>query len=130
MIDLITEADIPELLEICRAGHKESRYSGFRFSPEKVEKTFREAIHNPDMMAVKCIMKGEIGGFFVGSQSAMEFSDDPMGVETSFLVRPEHRGSRCALLLVWAFLDWCEGRSMPCFVAIHYAADNEKTYRF
>jgi len=130
MIDLITGADIPELVEMCRVGHKESRYSGFAFSADKVAGTFRESVGRDDRMAVKCSLNGKIAGFFVGSLSAMEFSDDPMGVETSFLVAPEHRGTRCAFLLVWAFLDWCDERNLPCFVAIHYARDNEKTYRF
>ena len=130
MIEAITEADIPALVEICRVGHQESRYSGFPFAPDKVARTFGEAARNPAMIAVKCVVKGEIGGFFVGAESAMEFSNQPIGVETSFLVKPAHRGSRCALLLVWAFRDWCDARKMPCFVAIHYAMDNEKTYRF
>ena len=81
-------------------------------------------------MAVKAVIGSSIAGFFLAGISGLVFTSQPIGRETSFYVRPESRGTRAAYLLVWAFMDWCAERDVPCLVTIHFGHDNEKAYRF
>lgn len=124
----IDALDIPELVELGRRAHAESHYArSFPFSEQMAFSIFSEGMKQ---LAVKCMTGGEIAGFFVGGITTMEFSSKPIGMENSFYVRPESRGTKCGCVLVKAFLDWCEAQGIPAFVAIHYGADNAKTYRF
>lgn len=122
-IEPITLSDIPELVEMTRQAHAESKYSYLPFSEQSVIESFTSHINGG--LAVK-VMTDKIAGFFAGAASAMVFSATPISVETSYYVRPEYRGTRCFYLLIKAFMDWSGDK--PQFMMPHFAHDNSKTY--
>jgi len=126
-IEAIQPQDIPELVEMARQAHQESKYRHLPFSPKSVEQTFVEHCNSPNHIAVK-VVSDSIAGFFLGCMAGMVFTDTPIGMETSYYVRPEYRGSRCFLLLIRAFQAWCKEKSLTPFLLPHFAEDNSKTF--
>jgi GNAT superfamily N-acetyltransferase len=128
-LDKIATQDIDELVEMAREAHAESKYSHYPFCQDTVRETFARHLQS-GFMAVKCGKGDHIDGFFLACITGLVFTAQRIGRETSFWVRPEARGTRCAMLLVWAFLDWCDLQGLPAMTTIHFGKDNERTYRF
>lgn len=121
-LERIAPQDIPELAEMARAAHKESKYNHLPFSERSVQKTFEE--HIAAGFAVK-VMAEKIAGFFLGTEGSFVFSETPISVETTYYVRPEYRGTRCFFLMIKSFIDW---HDRPLLLMPHFSHDNSKTY--
>lgn len=116
-------ADIPELVEMARAGHGESKYRQFPFSEEAMRSTFIE--HLPQL-AIKVTAHNELAGFLLASKTGMVFTYQPIVMETCYYIRPKYRGSRGFFMLMTAFIQW--EPELPHFCLPHFAEDNTKTY--
>lgn len=126
-IEPITNDDINQLIELAREGHMESKYVSFPFSERDMATAYRSHI-SPDCLGIKAVIENKIIGFFLGSKNAFIFSERPIGMETCYYIIPEFRGSKCFLLLIQAFKDWCKERNLVSFLLPHFAEDNSKTY--
>lgn len=122
-IQPIEHYDIPELVEMSRDAHSESKYSHMPFSERAVTETFEYHITNG--FAVKVVAEN-IAGFFIGDVSGFVFTDQPIETETSYYIRPEYRGTRCFYMLMKAFMSWSDDR--PQLLMPHFGVDNSKTY--
>jgi GNAT superfamily N-acetyltransferase len=119
----IAHADIPELVEMARAAHAESKYSHIPFSERAAKETFER--HIDYGFAVMCAST-KIAGFFLAETGGFVFSEIPICVETTYYVRPEFRGSRCFYLLMSAFKGWAADR--PQILMPHFGKDNSKIF--
>lgn len=103
---LATEADIPTLVEMGVGMFSGSSFAPMTYSPEKAAQTMAHGIQTA-FLAVCVTDDGVITGAIQGDVIEPWYSTDRMGVELFLYVRPEHRGSRAALMLVRAWLRWC-----------------------
>lgn len=124
-LENIIPSDIPELIEMGKAGHLESKYRDkFIFSEVQLADTFAEHCL-PDKLGVK-VVDDKMVGFLLATKNSLIFTDQPIVMETSYYIRPEYRGSRCFYLLLTEFNKWSEG--LPQFSIPHFAEDNSKSY--
>lgn len=127
-VENITESDILELLEMCKLAHKESRYSQWPFCDIMVKDMITNSFL-PGSFGKKYKFGEAIAGFFIGSITTMEFSPQPIGMQTLFWVRPKYRNSRAFYTLAKAFLGWCDSKEAVPFINPHFAENNSKTYK-
>lgn len=126
-LEKILPEDFPELVEMAREAHTESKYHWMEFSEKQVIDTFQEHISNENNFGVK-VVSDCIVGFFLGGKSGMVFTDQEIGLETTYWIRPEKRGQRGFFLLLHYFKSWCRERYLTPFLMPHFGEDNTKVY--
>lgn len=85
-----TIADIPQLVELGRMMHFESRYAVFDFDPATVAVTLREAIAQG--LTFLAEQDGDLVGGFVGAITTHFFGRDLIAYDVATYVAPAHRG--------------------------------------
>lgn len=126
-LEKIHPDDYPELIAMARMAHAESKYSWMEFSEKQVLGTFEDHVNNENNFAVK-VVSDCIAGFFLGGKSGMVFTEQEVGLETTYWVRPEKRGQRGFFLLLHFFRGWCKERYLIPFLLPHFGEDNTKVY--
>lgn len=103
-----TEADLAELLPLCRLFHAESpHHSRLRFSEARVDELIRAALTNRDWLAlVACSDDGAIIGMGLFYYALAFFSDEAEIGDLTFWVHPDHRGGRAAVQILKELDDW------------------------
>lgn len=124
MIENIILEDIPDIVELGRLAHAESKYNHLPYSPNEVQKTFAQ--HIAEGLAIKLVKDGKIAGFFLANKSGFIFTDVPIALETCYYILPEHRGKGSFLAIMQEFERWAENR--PQVTIVHFQHDNTKTY--
>ncbi len=126
--------DIPELLEIAVQFWNESpTYSQRPMDIKKVELHLKSLVCFP---STGCLLvckdeSGKILGGFAGGIQVEWFGNSIMTFDYCIFVRPEHRGSRTAYLLIKAFIAWSKemgANHIQCGTATKI--DTEKTINF
>lgn len=83
-------SDTPQLVELARRMHRESRYARFDFNPAKYAAVLEAVI--PQGLTFVAEQDGEMVGAFVGRVDSHFFSDSTMALDLLVYVIPAHRG--------------------------------------
>ncbi len=105
--------DVPELLELGREIHEESRLSGLSYDAQKLRQSLEGMFAH--QKGTHCLLlaisgNGDIAGVMLGYITEYFFSRDRVATNIVFYVRPEYRGSSAAAKLVMAFRTWAANR--------------------
>lgn len=108
-----THDDIPMLIELGRRLHAETRFSKFRFDPDRVKENLDAVLR--DMRGVYCFLVAEdsvgyVVGGLLGNIERHLFSDQPIATLIEYGVLPEKRMSGGGYRLLLAFRIWAEKR--------------------
>lgn len=126
-----TEDDLPAILEMGRALHAESpRYAAMSYNEAKVEALALRVIPTGGTLVAE--KDGKIIGMLAGYVAEHWFSDDKVASDFTFYIRPEHRRTgKAALLLVRAFERWAVERGAKDIMpGVSTQIDVERTTRF
>jgi L-amino acid N-acyltransferase YncA len=104
---LATEADIPTLVEMGVDMFAGSSFAALTYAPDKAGEFMRRGIKGAFLAVSVEGEGGAITGCIYGDVIEPWYTSDCMGIEHFLYVRPEHRGSRAALMLVRAWIRWC-----------------------
>ena len=104
MIRSATLSDLPRMIELGEAMHRESRFSHMIYSPEKVEAMLLRIMERGFLRVVE--RDGEIIGGFAGVLEEHWFSYDKIATDIALFVLPDRRGGMAAAALVNAFVAW------------------------
>ena len=127
-----TVDDVPALIEMGEAMRRESLVPFPAINRDMVEMVARDLFPRRD---VYCALVAEDGGapagMLTGSVSRYAFAPDLIAVHDIFFVRPEHRGSGAARLLIQRFVTWArECGARRVLISVHTGITPEKTGRF
>ena len=104
MIRSATLSDLPRMIELGEAMHRESRFSHMIYSPEKVEAMLLRIMERGFLRVVE--RDGEIIGGFAGVLEEHWFSYAKIATDIALFVLPDRRGGMAAAALVNAFVAW------------------------
>lgn len=127
-------SDIPILLDISLQFWNESpNYRKRPININKVKTQLQTLILYPSQGCVLIVKdeEGKILGGFMGGLIEEWQSDSLMAFDYCLFVRPEHRGSRVAYMLIKAFIEWAKEQGanyIQCGTAT--GIDTEKTINF
>ena len=108
MIRRMTAQDIPALIALGEAMHKESRYSSLDFSADKLRELGRTILAKPnEWLALVSDRGGEIIGFCLGFVCPHFFGNDLTSGDLAVYVTLEHRGGMAGVALVKEYDAWC-----------------------
>lgn len=128
MIRLAKSEDIPLVVHMAEEFFQNSRYKGVvSFSPEKAEQLCRKAVEGPEDEGVIFLHLGqnnEPTGFLGALRGYLPFSDDPIGLEVSMYVSPDHRKGRAFQELFSVFEYWCQEVAKVKFIQVSTLEDN------
>ena len=99
------EGDVDTLVAIGEEMLAGSSFAPLHYSPLRVAAFVRRCI--AEGFAAVSLQGDEITGVVLGDIVQPWYSEDRMGVEHVLYVRPQHQGSRAALMLVRAWMVWC-----------------------
>jgi L-amino acid N-acyltransferase YncA len=105
-IRLADEADIPTIVAMGRDMFAMSSFAPLTYAPEKVAAFLRAGMDTGLLMVAE--EEGEIAGFMHGFVATPWYSTDRMGCESFLYVRPQSRGTRAALMMLRAWVRWCQ----------------------
>ena len=109
----MTAQDIPALLVLGAAMHKESRYAKLDFDPEKLRGLGETILGDPDSwLALVAERDSEIIGFCIGYVAPHFFGNDLTSGDLAIYVVPEHRGGTIGARLVKLYTGWCEAKGV------------------
>jgi GNAT superfamily N-acetyltransferase len=129
MIRPMTAQDIPVLIDMGAAMHKESRYAKLDFDPGKLRDLGETILGNPEAWLVLVAERdGGIIGFCIGYVAPHFFGNDLTSGDLAIYVMPEHRGGTIGARLVKLYTSWCEaqgrqGTYARCVGGHHAGAD-------
>ena len=99
----MTAQDIPVLIDMGAAMHKESRYEKLDFDPEKLRHLGTNMLDQPDgWLCLVAERDSEVIGFCIGYVAPHFFGND----------LPEHRGGMIGARLVKAYDAWCSEKGV------------------
>lgn len=132
-VKLARETDLPTILEIAQKFWEESpSYQQRPINIQKVERHLKGLIMNPHGCLFICLDdQDNIVGGFAGAIVEEWQADSFMAFDYCLFVKPEHRGSKAAYLLINAFLYWAKTNGatwVQCGTAT--LIDTEKTINF
>lgn len=102
---LVEEGDIPALVEMGAEMIAASSFAPMGYAPEKVADFVRRV--SREGLAAVSVEGDTITGVMLGDVVEPWYSAHRMGVEHVLYVRPQYQGSRAALMLVRAWMQWC-----------------------
>lgn len=102
---LIEEVDIPTLVEMGAEMIAASSFASMGYAPEKVAEFIRRV--SVSGLAAVSVEGDVITGVMLGDVVEPWYSANRMGVDHVLYVRPQYQGSRAALMLVRAWMQWC-----------------------
>lgn len=108
MIRPATHADVPALVELGRAMHRESNYSPLMFDAERTAEFARFLLKHEDGFIAVAERDGELVGFIAAFAAPPWFGsvNQKTANDCGLYVRPENRRGTSAIFLVQAFKDW------------------------
>jgi len=113
MIRPMTAQDIPVLIDMGAAMHKESRYAKLDFDPGKLRDLGETILGNPEAWLVLVAERdGGIIGFCIGYVAPHFFGNDLTSGDLAIYVMPEHRGGTIGARLVKLYTSWCEAKGV------------------
>lgn len=108
-VEVATPEDAAEIAALGQILHDTSSYAGIPYRPAKVEALMRNLSSGAG--AVFVVRKdGAIVGGIAGGVAEHWFSDELLGYEYSFFIRPDARHGITAVKLMTAFTIWCKAR--------------------
>lgn len=119
MIRSATPADIPTLLALGEAMHRESpQFAPFKWSAHKVSQLIEWLIQDEDGMALVCECDGEIVGGFLCVIAEQFFSFDRFAQDYALFVKPDRRGAHAGKQLIEEFKAWAKAKGVPATLGI------------
>ena len=113
MIRPMTAQDIPVLIDMGAAMHKESRYEKLDFDPEKLRSLGTNMLDQPDgWLCLVAERDSEIIGFCIGYVAPHFFGNNLTSGDLAIYVVPEHRGGMMGARLVKAYDAWCSEKGV------------------
>lgn len=103
---LAREADIPAIVSMGRDMFAESSFAPLTYAPDRVAEFLRRGLTTGLLMVTED--GGDITGFMQGDVIVPWYTTDAMGVEHFLYVRPQSRGTRASLMLLKAWIRWCQ----------------------
>ncbi|AZS78843.1 GNAT family N-acetyltransferase [Achromobacter spanius] len=113
MIRVATLQDVPAVVALAQAFHRESAYRNTEFLPSKVTDLFSGLLDEPRGTLLVAEEGGVLIGFLSGGIGQDYFGDGLFAFEHGVYVVPERRGGMAGPRLVQAFLSWAEGLGVP-----------------
>ena len=105
MIRPATHEDIPRIVEMGRHLHDLTNYKHVTYSPERVAKTVETMIAAG--FAVVAEKDGEVVGAMMGDVYTPWYTTDPMGIDYTLYIEPEHRNGLLTMKMIKRFEAWC-----------------------
>ena len=100
--------DVMHFVSLGRSMHREGVYSFVDYDEVIAMKTARDYIISPDCCAYLIFRGEEAIGMHMASLTTYFFSPAKLAASLVIYVKFDHRGSRAALMLMNAFLDWAK----------------------
>lgn len=126
--------DIPQLVELGRLCHLESRFSRLCYDGERVAMRFAHMIEKPlstTFFVGALHSSGELHGLMIGSIDEYFFSHERIASSIFLLVHPQHRGGLSAIKMVMAFRAWAHTRNAAeMYVGVASGVAMQRTGRF
>ena len=108
MLKLLTEEDIPAVVELGRHFLDASPYSNLEFSEAAARRSLQLCLLQPEKNI--CILseneEGVIVGALLGAVTSLPFSDDLVAAEIAWWVEPSHRKGSAGLRMKEAYEYW------------------------
>ena len=108
-VEVATPDDAPEIAALGLLLHASSSYAGIPYRSDKVEALMRSLAGGAGVVFVVRV-DGAIVGGIAGGVTEHWFSDELLGYEYSFFIRPDASNAFAAIKLVTAFRIWCKAR--------------------
>jgi GNAT superfamily N-acetyltransferase len=127
-LKLCEPADLAALLELARLGHAESA----AFLPFDTNKVLWWALHAIERHLVigAETEAGELAGALALDDEPPRYSSARSLWDIGFYVRPEHRGSRAAVMLRDAAIAIAADMGLPLFMGVTSGTDLERKGKF
>lgn len=129
-----TLGDIPQLVELGRLCHVESRFSRLCYEDERVAQRFAHMVEKPlstTFFVGARHSSGGMHGLMIGSIDEYFFSHERIASSIFLLVHPQHRGGLAAIKMVMAFRAWAHARTAAeMYVGIASGVAMQRTGRF
>lgn len=113
----MTDKDLPDVLVMGTAMHKEGKYNKYPFSPEQLLRGMRDALRDPDW---GCFVAkdgdDDYIGFITGYVATLPFSTVRLAYEYGMYLQPTHRRGLNALGLLRVFENWARRRGVADIV--------------
>jgi hypothetical protein len=130
---IMTQADIPATMDLCRSMHAESAYSFLAFDDHKVTTMINRYLSD-NAVYFACLASRRDGkkvGILAGYLGTYMFCNAKLAIDQIFFVLPEFRGSRAALVLQREFRAWAIRQgARELSIGISTGVDVERTGRF
>lgn len=98
-----TLSDIPSILELSEAMHRESRFKLFDYDKEKVTQLLTTLINNEYGIVIVVDDDGILGGI-MGIVSEHYFGRDKMASDLALFVQQDSRGTKIAIKLIKEYI--------------------------
>lgn len=126
MLRTLTEADIPDLMDLAEKMHGESVYSHYRFYPGQTEYILRALVQKESCFSMGYERHGHIIGAFLGEVVPDLWCHVKVAQDVVFYVHPGFRGSSAGYRLIQAFEDWSRESGADVIRPVVYAGiDNQ-----
>lgn len=130
MIRFATDADIPAMLELGEAMHRESpKFAGVAWSNAKTGELLETLINGVDGLALVAEVDGVIVGGFLGGIFEHFFSFERYAQDYALFVAPDRRGALVGKQLLERFKAWARDRGVPAELGISTGIAVEQTGR-
>lgn len=107
ILRVATLSDIPILVQFGELFMAESpNYQGRQYDPEKAEKHYKSLLKDGLLLVVE--EKQKVCGGFAGGIGKDWFNDQKIAFDYVLYVKPEHRKTRAAYMLVDGFIRWAQ----------------------
>ncbi len=128
-VEVATPYDAHEIAALGQLLHDTSSYAGIPYNLAKVAELMRSLATGGGVVFV-VRRDGAIVGGIAGGVTAHWFSEELLGFEYSFFIRPDARNGFTAMKLINAFRIWCRARGaksvrMGITTGIHEASTGQ-----
>ena len=108
-VRIATAADVPTLVELGREMVAESpRFAAIPYDDAHASATAAALINAPHAAAILLERDGLAVGMFLGIATPHLFSPQLLASDLALFIRPAHRKSRSAVVLIRAFETWAQ----------------------
>lgn len=111
VVEVATVADVDEVIELGRTIHEVSHDRRLAYSEERVRKLLLHLIATPESSVLFVTRAGgRVVGGFAGGVSPQWYSEELVGFDYAFFVKPGARHGMRSASLVQAFVIWAQRR--------------------
>jgi len=130
LVRLALDEEIDTFVEMARLNVEEVR-KGHGFDPARVRQVFRDYLDLADPTIYFAEHDGEVVGYLMASVGSYRYVDLQFYVQEVIYVRPEHRGTRAAVLLMRHLIAEARRRGFTeIFGGNDYGFSPDRTKRF